>query len=138
MISNNIFGQSASGKVGNGWFHLIIYACVCEILGRCIFCIFCIFPVVRHVLFGKIHPCRFGKMEYRSQVHLSMAGRKRIGEYPFGMFALVLGGHPAQAMKKLASRFTTIRCDGERQLYIFGIRGRNICSRSFNRLCEAA
>ena len=69
---------------------------------------------------------------------ISMPGSKCIGEYPFGMFPFVLGRHPAQPMEKLASRFSAIRCDGERQLYIFSIRRGNIRSCSFNRLTEAA
>ena len=118
--------------------HLIIYMRVCEIFGRCISCIFCIFPVVHHSLFAESYTRPFSKMECSAQMDISMPGSKCIGEYPFGMFPFVLGRHPAQPMEKLASRFSAIRCDGERQLYIFSIRRGNIRSCSFNRLTEAA
>ena len=31
----------------------------------------------------------------------------------FGMLTLIFGGYPAQAVKKLASCFATVCCDGE-------------------------
>lgn len=118
--------------------HLIIHVRVCEIFGRCISCIFCIFPVVHHFLFAESYTRPFSKMECSAQMDVSMPGSKCVREYPFGMFPFVLGRHPAQPMEKLASRFSAIRCDGERQLYIFSIRRGNIRSCSFNRFTEAA
>ena len=111
---------------------------VCEVFGRCISCIFCIFPVVHHFLFAESYTRPFSKMECSAQMDVSMPGSKCVREYPFGMFPFVLGRHPAQPMEKLASLFSAIRCDGERQLYIFSIRRGNIRSCSFNRLTEAA
>ena len=118
--------------------HLIIYVCVCENFGWCIFRIFCISTVVHNFRITEFHICRLGKMESCTQVHFPMSGSESIGEYPFGMFTLVLGGHPAQTVEKLASRFSAIRCDGKRQLYIFSIGRSNIRSCSFNRFSEAA
>lgn len=118
--------------------HLIIYVCVCENFGRCIFRIFCISTVVHNFRITEFHIGHLGKMESRAQVHFPMPGSESIGEYPFGMFALVLGGRPAQTVEKLASRFSAICCDGKRQLYIFSIGRSNIRSCSFNRFSEAA
>ena len=117
--------------------HLIIYVCVCENFGWCIFRIFCISTVVHNFRITEFHIGHLGKMESRTQVHFPMSGSESIGEYPFGMFTLVLGGRPAQTVEKLASRFSAIRCDGKRQLYIFSIGRSNIRSCSFNRFSEA-
>ena len=53
------------------------------------------------------------QVESGAQVHFSTLGVECVGEYPFGMFALILRRYPAQAVKKLTSCFAAIRCDGE-------------------------
>lgn len=68
--------------------HLIIRACLCESLRGCPHCPHCL-----HIADGD--SCRFGKMESGAQVHFSTLGVECVGEYPFGMFALILGRDPA-------------------------------------------
>jgi hypothetical protein len=52
-------------------------------------------------------------MKSRSQMYFSMLLYKGVGEHSFGMLTLIFGGYPAQAVKKLASCFATVCCDGE-------------------------
>ena len=66
-------------------------------------------------------------MEYCAQMHVPVFRGERVGEYPFGVFALILGGQPADAVKIVPSGFTAICRDGKGQLYIFDVSGGNVC-----------
>ena len=71
-------------------------------------------------------------------MHIPMIGSECVGEYPFGVFALVFGGNPAQAVEKAASLFAAIGCNGERQVYVFDVSGGNVSLGCFYCLREAA
>ncbi len=151
MMSNRIFGQSASVKEGNGWsvtpvlqlfrfvrffiVHLIIYVCVRFL--TVYFLHFCIFSG------GSFPLCRELHLPFQQDGMQCPDGRlpcrvvRQLGEYPFGMF-LFTWQTPGTTDGKLASRFSAIRRDGERQLYIFSIRRGNIRSCISTRLTEAA
>ena len=106
------------GFVGSSYPPYYIHALLCEIFGRCIFLHFCIFG-------GSSLPlCEVTPPFQQDGVQLPRWTSpcrvvKCVGEYPFGMFPFVLAwSHPAQPMEKLRVRFSAIRCDGERQLYL--------------------
>ena len=67
-----------------------------------------------------------------------MFGGERVGEYPFGVFALVLGRQAAETVEIIAPGFAAVCGDGKCQLYVFDVSGCDVCSCCFNCLGETA
>ena len=74
--------------------HLIMRARVWGKFACCTCCTFCTCGMFGHFFYADAYSRRFGKVESGAQVHFSTLGVECVGEYPFGMFALILGRHP--------------------------------------------
>ena len=72
--------------------YIIIRVRVCGVFARCMCCIFCIFSAVDDVFIGEGDSCGIGEVEHCAQMHVAMFRGECVGEYPFGVFALILGG----------------------------------------------
>ena len=86
----------------------------------------------------KPHAAEIRQVEGGAQVHIVVPRTQGVGEQLVRMAGVVFGRQGAQRMKVGASRFAAVGGDGESQLYIFPIGGRNVRARVSHRFNQAA